>query len=74
MMSLDFSDCKVSCPTLIICGEKDRHNKKASLELSEKLNSKVIFVKNSGHEVNIDAPERLAKILSKFHNKIQKTE
>lgn len=74
MMSLDFSDCKVSCPTLIICGEKDRHNKKASLKLSEKLNSRVIFVKNSGHEVNTDAPERLAKILGKFHNKIQKTE
>ena len=41
MSELDFSDslCKVSCPTLIICGEKDNTNKKAPKELSYYLNN-----------------------------------
>ena len=66
MMKLDFSDCVISCPTLIICGEKDRANKKSSYELSKKLDIKLIFLKNSGHEVNIDSPKMLAKILKIF--------
>lgn len=66
MMKLDFSNCVISCPTLIICGEKDKANKKSSYELSKKLNSKLILLKNSGHEVNVDSPKRLSKILQKF--------
>lgn len=36
MAELDFRDslCKVSCPALIVCGEKDNANKKASKELA----------------------------------------
>lgn len=74
MMQLDFSNCVISCPALIICGEKDRANKKSSYELSKKLGSKLIFLKNSGHEVNVDSPERLSEILSKFYIRIKKTE
>ena len=39
MTELDFSDslCKVSCPALIVCGEKDNANKKASRELASYL-------------------------------------
>lgn len=39
MMELDFSDSiyNVSCPTLVIYGEKDRANKNASIELANML-------------------------------------
>ncbi len=74
MMQLDFSNCKVSCPVLIICGEKDKANKKSSYELSEKIQSKIIILKNSGHEVNIDSPNELANIINEFHNQPTKTE
>ncbi len=69
MMKLDFSDDaeKISCPVLIICGEKDGANKKASIGLSEKIkNPELFIIKNSGHEVNIDAPKQLAELLDKF--------
>jgi len=72
MAKLDFSNCQVSCSTLIVCGEKDRANKKASYELSEMLNSRIVIIKHSGHEVNVDFPERLARVLNKFYKKMQK--
>ena len=41
MAELDFSDSlhKVSCPVLIVCGEKDKANKKTSKELCHYLNN-----------------------------------
>lgn len=69
MMELDFSDsiCKVSCPTLVICGEKDRANKAASIKLANMLKTAEFRVlKGVGHEVNIEAPERLSKMIRSF--------
>ena len=69
MMKLDFSDDaeKISCSVLIICGEKDGANKRASIGLSEKIkNPELFIIKNSGHEVNIDAPKQLAELLDNF--------
>lgn len=63
MVDMDFTDSldKVTCPVLIICGEKDNVNKKAASKLAEKLhNAKFSIIKNSGHEVNIDNPQGLA--------------
>ena len=68
MADMDFTNGldKVTCPVLILCGEKDNVNKKAAIKLAEKLpNAKFATIENSGHEVNIDNPQGLA--LSLIH-------
>lgn len=70
MMPLDFSDSlpKVSCPVLVICGEKDTANKKASVKLANILaNAEFSELKGIGHEVNTEAPEQLAAVLCRFY-------
>ena len=65
MADMDFTNGldKVTCPVLIQCGEKDNVNKKAAIKLAEKLpNAKFATIENSGHEVNIDNPQGLAKV------------
>lgn len=71
MIKLDFSDLlyKVTCPVMIVYGEKDSANKKSSVNLSEILkNAELKEVKGAGHEVNTDAPEKLAELLCSFYN------
>ena len=70
MAELDFSDSlhKVSCPVLIVCGEKDNANKKSSKELAGYLsNSCYRELLKTGHEANIEAPEELAIVLQRFY-------
>ena len=70
MMHLDFSDSlpQISCPALVICGEKDTANKKASAKLADILaNAEFSELKGSGHEVNTEAPEQLAAVLCRFY-------
>lgn len=72
MMELDFRGDlkKVMCSVLIICGQKDKANKKASMELKEYLpHAEIQFIENAGHEVNVDAPELLGKMLNTFFMK-----
>lgn len=69
MMDIDFSDKlkEVKCPVLVLCGEKDSPNKKASVGLAAELpNAKLHWIANSGHEVNVDNPEKLAAELYEF--------
>ena len=69
MADMDFTNGldKISCPVLVLCGEKDNVNKKAAVKLTEKLpNAKFATIENSGHEVNIDNPQRLAKAMEDF--------
>lgn len=69
MMDLDFQKdlYKIKCPVLVICGKKDKSNLKASLQLKEQIpNAKLAIVENAGHEVNIDNPGALGKILNTF--------
>lgn len=73
MMDLDFSDSiyKVSCPTLVIYGEKDDANKNASVELANMLTDAEIQVFNKvGHEINIEAPDKLAETLRVFFGRV----
>ena len=74
MAELDFRDSlhNVSCPVLIVCGEKDNANKKASKELGCYL-SKSSFheLLKKGHEVNIESPEKLAIVLQSFYDNIK---
>jgi len=69
MMDLDFrADLKqISCPVLIVCGEKDGANKKASVEMGEQIpGARLILIPGAGHEVNKDAPEGLGDLISGF--------
>lgn len=70
MGKLDFSDKVkyVKCPTLIVCGKKDSANIKSAYYLSENIkNAKLKMVENTGHIVNEENPEMLAKILDEFY-------
>ena len=67
MMDLDFSDSlqKVTCPVLVVCGEKDSANKRASMELADKLeNARLQIIPGAGHEVNVEVPEVLAESIN----------
>ena len=70
MANMDFTSGleKVSCPVLVLCGEKDNVNKKAAVKVAEKF-SKARFstIENSGHEVNIDNPNGLAKAMEELY-------
>lgn len=73
MMALDFSDSlsDVTCPALVLCGEKDSANKKAALSLAERLpHAQLQIIPGAGHEVNLQAPEALAKALQEFYEQI----
>lgn len=72
MMALDFSPSlgEVSCPVLVIYGEKDSANKKAALELTDNLkNAQLQVIPGAGHEINLEAPEKLAEVLRNFFAK-----
>ena len=74
MTELDFRDslCKVSCPVLIVCGEKDNANKKASKELASYLSdSQFHELLKAGHEANIESPEELATVLQEFYDNVE---
>ena len=74
MAELDFRDSlhKVSCPVLIVCGEKDNANKKTSKELCHYLNNSCFHeLMKTGHEANLEAPEELAIVLQKFYDNIR---
>ncbi len=66
MTNLNFTGSleKIHCPVIVICGEHDRANRKAAIHLAELLpNAKLTIVADAGHEVNLDAPEKLAGII-----------
>ena len=70
MADMDFTSGleKVSCPVLVLCGEKDNVNKKAAVKVAEKLSkAKFSTIENSGHEVNIDNPNGLAKAMEELY-------
>lgn len=69
MKTLDFSNrlSEISCKTLILCGEKDKPNRKAAKQLGNLImDAKLKSIQNDGHEANIDNPEDTAKIIEGF--------
>ena len=53
---------------LIVCGEKDRANRGASEMMAEKIHgARIKILEGCGHEVNVEAPEKLAEILEAFY-------
>lgn len=75
MKELDFANqaSNIKCPTLIICGKKDRANIKSAYYLSEKIkNAKLKMLENIGHVVNEENPQLLAFELDKYYEEIDK--
>ena len=74
MRDLDLSEAlaDISCPALVLCGSRDRANRRASAELAQLLpGAEFRIVEGSGHEVNRDAPEQLALLLRAFFLRTQ---
>lgn len=69
MAKLDFTTYleKISCRVMIVIGENDKPNRKSAVETAARIHgSEFKMVKDSGHEVNVDAPQELANLLSGF--------
>jgi pimeloyl-ACP methyl ester carboxylesterase len=69
MMGLDFKNRlrDISCATVVICGSRDKANIKAANYVACNIpNAELYLIENVGHEVNTDAPHRLATILNAF--------
>ena len=69
MAELNFmeSAATLDCPTLILCGAKDKTNMESAKRFHEAMkNSKLVIVEDSGHEVNKDNPRKLVSILQDF--------
>lgn len=62
----------IQCPVYIICGSRDWANKRAARSLYRKLpQSKLLYVDGAGHEVNVDAPHELAKIINTAYKEME---
>ena len=58
---------QISCPTLVLCGERDRTNRRSAHTLSQKISqARFQELPGAGHLANLDAPERLAQALAAF--------
>lgn len=69
MKKLDFTNRikGISCPSLIICGQNDTSNKNAAKKMANSiLTAQIAFIENAGHEVNVEAPEKLAILIKEF--------
>lgn len=70
MMDLDFQKDleKINCRVLVLCGEKDKANMSAAIELKQQINHAGLeIIPHAGHEINKDNPVELGKILSDFY-------
>lgn len=70
MRDLDFSGLvsAVQCPTLILCGEKDRANIQSAQFLSQNIKgAQLQLIAQTGHVVNEENPGALAKRLNEFY-------
>lgn len=70
MRNLDFSGRikEIACPTLILCGKRDNANIKSAYYLSQNIkNAELKIIENTGHVVNEESPQILAKILTEYY-------
>ena len=57
----------IPCKTLVVCGEKDKANKKAAADLARLIpDTEFKIIEGAGHVVNEEAPENLAEVLKCF--------
>lgn len=70
MLELDFSSKlpSLAVPTLVICGEKDAENKRASLELARHIpNAQIQVLAGIGYDVIFEAPKKMSEVLGTFY-------
>lgn len=59
---------QISCPVLILCGEKDKANLGMAQKMAKQIPSAQFqVIPEAAHEVNVDAPEALAKAILSFY-------
>ena len=71
MATLDFGDRlgAISCPVLVLCGEKDKANRAAAEALHDRiLRAQLRILPGAGHELNRDDPRTLGRMLRAFWN------
>lgn len=71
MKDMDLSSrvSAVQCPTLILCGEKDRANIKSAQFLAQNIKgARLQLIEQAGHVVNEENPRALAKRLNEFYS------
>ena len=62
---------ELSCPVLVLCGSKDRANRKAARALAEQLpQARLHWIAGAGHEANLDSPEVMAELLRGFYQSL----
>ena len=69
MSNLDISRDldKLQCRVLITCGVRDNPNMAYARQLNKKIKgSSLMSISNSGHEVNIENPDKLSTIIYDF--------
>ena len=69
MRTLDFQDklSRICCPVLVVCGDRDRANRKAAFQMEEAIpGAELILLEGAGHEANIDQPKVLGRTLKRF--------
>ncbi|QQK80053.1 alpha/beta hydrolase [Salicibibacter cibi] len=69
MKELNFTHelANIQCDTLVICGEKDFANKRASKYLSNHIkNANSVMIQDAGHELNKEHSAKLSAILDDF--------
>lgn len=67
MRSLDLTPglSQVTCPVDVVCGQRDRANRKAARALAARLpRARLHIIPGAGHEVNRDAPGAIARLLT----------
>ena len=70
MRDLDFSGrvSAIQCPTLILCGEKDRANIQSARFLAQTIRgARLQLIAQTGHVVNEENPKALAERLNEFY-------
>lgn len=73
MIELDFTNDlqDIHCQVLVVCGEKDKANKTACMQLKKQIpHAEIVIMSSAGHEVNIDSPVKLGNELNKFFDNI----
>ena len=73
MIDIDLTENldKINCPVLVLCGEKDKANRRTGQQLSELLPyGKFLTIPNAGHELTVDAPHILGAQLTTFYRSL----
>ena len=66
---------EISCPVLIVYGQKDRANQNAAKRLAGLLSkAQIQEIANAGHEINVTHPKELATLLVNFLREEKKKE